>query len=113
MKWNDLRRASILERITSLMADLGYDELCVIYQATRGLKQGKTDYGDLNLDNDPRDWLTELEAEMRDSINYAAMKLVKMDRLKKREALEKISELGQEEEQKQLELFKEGFEPNE
>ena len=101
------KRAEILD----ILLLLNYDELCVIFEAAQGLKLGQTNYGQLNLDKDQRNWLTEMEAELRDMINYAGMKLTNLKRLKQREALDSLTNNGvgdlprQTEDSSQLGLF--------
>jgi hypothetical protein len=91
-----LQRANKRAEINEVLAILPFDELCVILQVAQGLKQGLIQYGELNLDSSDRNWLTEMEAELRDMINYAGMKLEILARMRQREALEEISRLGQE-----------------
>lgn len=68
------------ERVLASMDALGDDELEVLAEVADGLVAGRKVYGDLNLDTDGRDFLTERIAEHRDALSYLMMDAIRMRR---------------------------------
>jgi len=72
-----LRRRNATERcVRSMLPALGLDELRVVETVVSRLLKARDQYGELNLDEDPRDFRVEAAEELADFIAYGAMREV-------------------------------------
>ena len=67
--------------ICHLAAAMEPDARAVLAAVARRLAKGREQYGDLVIDNDPRDWLKEAAEESFDMSAYLAVQLIKMMRV--------------------------------
>jgi hypothetical protein len=58
--------------LLDLLAELGPGERAVIHAIARRLALGKTQYGRLDVQGDPRDWKREASQELLDGCVYLA-----------------------------------------
>lgn len=72
--------SALLGRLIDLARHLSEDELEVLCEVASGLQMGQGVYGKLELGADTRRFEAEMLAEIRDALNYAAMRLVQLRR---------------------------------
>lgn len=73
-------RSAKSEELTSLIHELGDEELDVLLLISRRLKMGQRAYGRLSLKTDARNWRNEARAEWADAAVYAACAMLKLSR---------------------------------
>lgn len=66
----------LLLEIGARLFDCNHDELRVIDSILAGLEKGRSVYGPLDLQSDPRDWQREAAEERRDTLIYDACCLI-------------------------------------
>lgn len=57
------------------------DEEIVLREIEQRLKRGRTDYGDLDINNDRRNWINEALEEALDLSVYLSIQLIKLRNL--------------------------------
>jgi len=74
---DDRARLALIQRILGTLAELGRDELRVIADIASRLLMGQRQYGELDIDADPRDWDREGYDEGLDQSVYLTVSLLR------------------------------------
>lgn len=70
-----------LSELWDMASQLGEDELEALNSVASGLVTGRRTYGELRVDQDPRNFQKEALEEVRDSLVYLGAQLVKLQRI--------------------------------
>ena len=68
------------EQLLSQIDSLGPDERAVVELVVDGLVRGRAQYGELDIDDDPRDFVQEAIEELRDTAIYGAIEAIRARR---------------------------------
>lgn len=60
-------------KLAKLIVQLGPDEIRVLERIAERLAMGRKQYGELAVENDPRDWKREASEELLDGCVYLAI----------------------------------------
>lgn len=70
----------VLERINEVAEQLGDDEQEVLLRIAERFLSGRDQYGELDLDRDPRDFARETSEELCDALVYLASLEIRAER---------------------------------
>lgn len=72
-----MTRSDAANRLIAAIHELGDDELRVLATVSDRLQMGLKQYGKLDIDGDPREWLHEMSEELLDASVYGACALLR------------------------------------